>query len=164
MTSLQELEKLTIQWFKDRQIIPNSTQQAQCVKLYEEFTEILDAYNKHNRDLMLDAIGDVTVVLIGLNKIRNNRNIFCNKTVEALELITNSTMPRALIHLSSSIQEEFAKSIQGYSPTYKSIISELQSLALHYNSSLRECLELAYTVISKRTGYLSKEGIFIKNS
>ena len=44
------------------------------------------------------------------------------------------------------------------------LVSILGDIAFHYNSSLNECLELAFTEIEHRKGTLTPEGIFVKET
>ena len=52
------------QWFKDRNLVSFHSD-GQVVKLFEECTELLEAYNNGDHEAMQDAVGDITVVLIG---------------------------------------------------------------------------------------------------
>jgi hypothetical protein len=54
MSTFAELEMAVIRWSEERRIIPNSTPEAQLIKLQEEVNELLD------------AIGDCTVVLLNI--------------------------------------------------------------------------------------------------
>ena len=62
----QELEQKILQWSKDRQIIPNSTPQAQFLKAVSEIGELADAVNKRDMDAIKDAVGDTLVCLINM--------------------------------------------------------------------------------------------------
>jgi len=66
MSSFQELELAVIRWSEARRIIPNSTPQAQFIKLQEEVDELRDALLKKDMDEAVDAIGDCTVVLLNI--------------------------------------------------------------------------------------------------
>ena len=66
MSSFAELELNVIRWSEARKIIPNSTAQAQFIKLQEEVNELRDALIAKDRDETIDAIGDCTVVLLNI--------------------------------------------------------------------------------------------------
>jgi NTP pyrophosphatase (non-canonical NTP hydrolase) len=66
MSSFSELELQVIRWSEARKIIPNSTPEAQLIKLQEEVNELLDALIAKNHDEAVDAIGDCTVVLLNI--------------------------------------------------------------------------------------------------
>jgi NTP pyrophosphatase (non-canonical NTP hydrolase) len=52
------------QWARDRQIIPNSTPQAQLLKTMSELGELADATLKRDPAAISDGVGDVLVTLI----------------------------------------------------------------------------------------------------
>lgn len=58
-----ELNQKIVQWGHDRQIIENSTPQAQFLKCVSEVGELGDALAKGQHSEMIDAIGDVYVTL-----------------------------------------------------------------------------------------------------
>ena len=64
--SYADLERKILQWSKDRQIIPNSTPQAQFLKAVSEIGELADAVNKRDMDAIKDAVGDTLVCLINM--------------------------------------------------------------------------------------------------
>ena len=66
MASFAELELQVIRWSEARRIIPNSTPEAQLIKLQEEVNELLDALIANNKKEAIDAIGDCTVVLLNI--------------------------------------------------------------------------------------------------
>lgn len=98
--SWSDIELKVIRWSEDRQIIPNSTPQAQLTKAYEEMEELKNAIEAGDRLGVIDGLGDVLVCLIN--------------------------------------------------------VAALADLDLTY------CLASAYEEIKDRKGYLSKEGVFIK--
>ena len=53
-----------IRWAEARQIIPNSTPQAQLLKTMEELGELVGAVVRGNRAGAIDGFGDVLVTLI----------------------------------------------------------------------------------------------------
>ena len=53
-----------LRWAEDRQIIPNSTPQAQLLKTVEELGELCGAVAKKNQAGIVDGLGDVLVTLI----------------------------------------------------------------------------------------------------
>jgi NTP pyrophosphatase (non-canonical NTP hydrolase) len=53
-----------IRWAEARQIIPNSTPQAQLLKTMEELGELVGAVVRGNREAAVDGFGDVLVTLI----------------------------------------------------------------------------------------------------
>ena len=53
-----------IRWAEARQIIPNSTPQAQLLKTVEGLGELVGAVVRGNREAAIDGFGDVMVTLI----------------------------------------------------------------------------------------------------
>lgn len=71
----RELVKNVQAWFEERQILENSTPVKQMNKLAEELLELNTACAKncyeYNDADIIDAIGDMQVVLIGICKMYN---------------------------------------------------------------------------------------------
>lgn len=57
-------------WAADRNIIPNSTPQAQLMKTMSELGELADATLKNDIDGVVDGLGDVLVTLIIYAKLQ----------------------------------------------------------------------------------------------
>jgi NTP pyrophosphatase (non-canonical NTP hydrolase) len=64
MATYQTLELDIIRWAEARQIIPNSTAQAQLLKAVSEMGELADATLKNQLPAITDGVGDVMVCLI----------------------------------------------------------------------------------------------------
>ena len=64
MATYQTLELDIIRWAEARQIIPNSTPQAQLLKAVSEMGELADATLKKQMPAITDGVGDVMVCLI----------------------------------------------------------------------------------------------------
>ena len=62
--SYADIEMKVIQWGEARQIVQNSTPQAQAVKTREELLELFTAIAKGDRAEMADAYGDILVTLV----------------------------------------------------------------------------------------------------
>jgi NTP pyrophosphatase (non-canonical NTP hydrolase) len=58
------MEKLILDWAKEKGILDSGTPNGQLSKLQEEFFELSDAILEKNVDEIIDGIGDMTVVLI----------------------------------------------------------------------------------------------------
>ena len=65
-TSFNEIQMRVIRWSESRKIIPNSTPEAQMLKMVSEIGELADAINKGNMDDIQDAVGDTLVCLINV--------------------------------------------------------------------------------------------------
>lgn len=64
--TFKQVERLVIDWAKARQIIPNSTPEAQFLKAVSEVGELADAVNKGQLPEIKDAVGDTLVCLINM--------------------------------------------------------------------------------------------------
>jgi uncharacterized protein YabN with tetrapyrrole methylase and pyrophosphatase domain len=69
--TVSELSDLIIEWGKARGILINGNAISQFVKLTEEMGELASGLAKGNRELTLDSIGDMIVVLIMIADLVN---------------------------------------------------------------------------------------------
>ena len=164
---LQELHDLTLQWSKDRGIIPNGKATTQALKLVSEYGELASSMLT-SKDIK-DDIGDCMVVLTNMIPLM----------VPSQNLITvmNSlTYSATLYHnlyflhiegtrLLGDITDDVIKG--NYSEVLMHIggfTKVLHGLTLKYNTTLKECWTIAYEDIKDRKGFLNKEGTFIKET
>ncbi len=57
--SYANVEMKIIQWSEARKIIPNSTPEVQLLKAMSEMGELADATIKHDKEAVIDAVGDL---------------------------------------------------------------------------------------------------------
>lgn len=69
--NMDELTTKITGWFYDRQIISNSSLEAQLTKFIEETEELIVGIRNKDQDEIEDAIGDCFVVLVGLAEINS---------------------------------------------------------------------------------------------
>jgi NTP pyrophosphatase (non-canonical NTP hydrolase) len=69
--TVEELIEHVIQWGADRGITENSDAKTQYLKLVEEVGELGGAIARGNRELMLDACGDIIVVALMIMAIED---------------------------------------------------------------------------------------------
>lgn len=62
------MNKLILEWAKQRDLLKPENAQKQLLKLAEEVGELAGAFVKNKRDEQVDAIGDIQVVLIILSE------------------------------------------------------------------------------------------------
>lgn len=62
-----DITELIERWAKDREIDKSGNPQAQMVKLMEEVGELAEGIGKGKRNLIIDSIGDIYVVLVVLS-------------------------------------------------------------------------------------------------
>lgn len=151
----QELIKDVEQWFIDRNL-HNKEPKKQLMKLVEEFGELTDGINKDNDIEIIDAIGDMIVVMIGLSLQMKfeielfNTPISNDKWSAVLGLIDN---------LNYYIKED---NKIGSQSTITQIINSLNAIAKYYETNVQHCLEHAYNEIKNRTGKVI-DGIYVKD-
>ena len=66
MDSYRIVELDVIRWSEARGILPNSTPQAQLIKMVSEVGELADAIGKKNREATVDGLGDVWVCMVNI--------------------------------------------------------------------------------------------------
>lgn len=77
MKTYEELEQAVIGWASDRKIIQNGTSNSQLLKAFAEMGELADAFNKGDRDEVIDGLGDVLVCLINFAAIEKLSLVDC---------------------------------------------------------------------------------------
>jgi len=157
----EELRNKVIQWSKDRGIIPNASPLVQFAKLMGEFSEIYEALRLLDKEKLIDAIGDVQVVLINLSEllrleddleINFNYSKEFNSLNEVAEHICNIG-DKIIKHDYKSAADLIEKSYE-----YLTGYSRFEYIDPNY------ALECAYNEIKDRKGFLTPEGNFIKES
>jgi len=64
MKNYQELEKLVIDWSREKGILQNGTTMSQAMKTWEEVHELKDAIVNDDKEEIIDALGDILVTII----------------------------------------------------------------------------------------------------
>ncbi len=64
------VEQKIIEWAKDKNLINPENAKTQLLKSFEEMGELAEGILKDDKDLIIDAIGDVMVTLIILARIK----------------------------------------------------------------------------------------------
>ncbi len=75
--SYAEVELQIIRWAEQRRIIPNSTPEVQLLKAMSEMGELADATIKHDKEAVIDAVGDVMVCLINYCVLQDINLVNC---------------------------------------------------------------------------------------
>ncbi|VEI53912.1 MazG-like family protein [Capnocytophaga sputigena] len=172
MKTIQELVPLIQEWAKEREIYEKITRFNQLLKTHEEVGELIKACYDNDKPAIQDAIGDVMVTLIN----------YCYKeridVLEQINDVLNFESKRGYIkvQLALNIQDSLNRlmhanfrllGIGGETPflyfyEITSIIGYLDDIAFLGNTTLDECLNIAYNEIKNRTGKIIN-GKFIKN-
>ena len=174
MKTIQELVPLIHQWAKERGIFDKSTPFDQLLKTHEEVGELIKACYDDDLPAIQDAIGDVMVTLINYCYF-----VFKNKDY-AIEIINarymfdsfeGSTTINHLAYITKMLiilfNEEFL--LQENSNHTRNVffrlshISQLiEKIAQDNNTTIEECLNIAYNEIKARKGIIIN-GKFIKD-
>lgn len=147
--SISELQSLIIQWAKDKNL---NDFKAQYVKCHEEMGELARGILKNDKPLIYDSIGDVAVTFIIFNWQINDFTVTPMPLNEFDEDVLDLSANELFAAFVNSTQE------QGVSE----IFTMLNVLAAKYDSTLQECLNIAWNEIKDRQGK-TVNGTFIKN-
>lgn len=154
-----ELESKVQQWFVDRNLHETNPVK-QFLKLMEESGELFEGIAKDKPELIYDALGDIQVVLIGLEQqINNGAQISANK--QELELLL---MVSSLGNISQKLYSHVCHN-ETQTPLIKSDImfldSVINSVSLFNGTNTENCLQIAYDAIKDRKGKMI-DGVFVK--
>ena len=154
-----ELENKVQQWFVDRNL-NEANPIKQFLKLMEESGELFEGIAKDKSGLIYDALGDIQVVLIGLEQqIKNGAQILANQQELELLLMVSS--------LGNIAQKLYAHVCHNDTqmPLIKSDLmfldSVISSVSLFNGTDADSCLQIAYDAIKDRKGKMI-DGVFVK--
>lgn len=134
--TFQELREQIIQWGLDKGINNPITQFG---KVSEELNEICDELTSKegvNLDNLKDAIGDTAVTLILLNYQEGRVSMLSDMKILDIK----------------DPKVAFRQIFIAVAQNDNRVFYMLNDLAMYFGSTLEECLQIAYDVISKRTG------------
>ena len=164
--TIQELVPLIQEWAKERGIFEKSTPFDQLLKTHEEVGELIKACYDNDKPAIQDAIGDTMICLINycyfieLDAIKKIKQAV-ELSLSELDII--SEVYRSLGRLISiNMSNEGEKLSKPSEIRVFSIAYCLHEIALLENTTLEECLNIAYNEIKNRTGKMIN-GKFVKN-
>lgn len=154
-----ELENKVQQWFVDRNL-HEANPVKQFLKLMEEQGELFEGIAKDKSELIYDALGDIQVVLIGLEQqIKNGAQISANQ--QELELLL---MVSSLGNIAQKLYAHICHN-EKQMPLIKSDLmfldSVISSVSLFNKTDADSCLQIAYDAIKNRKGKMI-DGVFVK--
>ena len=172
--TIQELVPLIQEWAKERGIFDKSTPFDQLLKTHEEVGELIKACYNNDKPAIQDAIGDVMVTLINYSYF-----VFKNKdyAIEAInakymfDSFEGSSTINYLGYIAKTLiglfNEEFLLQENNNYPRnvffrLSHISQLLEKIAQDENTTLEECLNIAYNEIKNRTGKMIN-GKFVKD-
>jgi NTP pyrophosphatase (non-canonical NTP hydrolase) len=155
------LEEKVEQWFIDRNL-HEANPVKQFEKLIEETGELFEGVVKDKSELIYDALGDMQVVLIGLEQqIKNGAQI--EASPQEMELLL---MISSLGELAQKLYKHiFHKETQTplIRPQLMLLHSSIHSVAIHNLTTADGCLAIAYDEIKDRKGKMI-DGVFVKEA
>ena len=159
MNTKMNLEEKVQQWFVDRNL-HEANPVKQFLKLMEESGELFEGIAKDKSELIYDALGDIQVVMIGLEQqINNGAQISANE--QELELLL---MVSSLGNISQKLYSHVCHN-ETQTPLIKSDImfldSVINSVSIFNGTNTENCLQIAYDAIKDRKGKMI-DGVFVK--
>lgn len=159
MNTKMNLEEKVQQWFVDRNL-HEANPVKQFLKLMEESGELFEGIAKDKSELIYDAIGDIQVVMIGLEQqIKNGAQISANQ--QELELLL---MVSSLGNIAQKLYAHICHN-ETQIPLIKADLMFLDSVVSTVSfcngTTAENCLEEAYKVIKDRKGKMI-DGVFVK--
>lgn len=136
MQNFKTLKEQVIQWSIEKGINNPVTQFSKVSEELNEINDELSVKGDYNFDKLFDAIGDTAVTLIILNYQEGRVSMFSDMKVLDIK---DPLVAFRQIFVAIAMNDN-------------RVFYMLNDLAKHFNTTLEECLELAYNVISKRTG------------
>ena len=165
MKTIQELVPLIQEWAKERKIYEELTPFDELLKTHEEVGELIKACYDNDKPAIKDAIGDVLVTLIN----------YCYMVEEDSEHVINEGLTmepdkiavkvRLAIHVGMVLSEILRFEYKRKRPPlycFPCFIRGLNSIALLEDTTLEECLNIAYNEIKNRTRKMIN-GKFVKD-
>lgn len=138
-----------IKWFDDKNLNDASMQ---VIKLIEEWGELVKAIDDNDMEEIIDAIGDMQVVLIGLSLILK---VDYNPSGH----LDGSGFVNNIYLVNDSINILFEQVLFGDKYNLDDIYYNVSRIATLYNLKMEDCLAIAYEVIKDRTGK-TVDGVF----
>jgi NTP pyrophosphatase (non-canonical NTP hydrolase) len=154
------MKELILKWADDRKLLHPQNCINQALKLFEETGELVSSILKGNRELEIDAFGDIQVVLIILTEQLRIDDI-------RIDLKKGYEKDQSLVLRLASDAGDICQFVQFYTfrelkPEIEWYYSTLHRLAKDRGVDLEQALELAWNEIKDRKGE-TINGTFIKN-
>lgn len=150
---MKELEEKIIKWAEDKGIMESSSPLKQLTKTFEEATELIVSLVNKDQAEIIDAIGDVNVTLIILNKLSEVK-------------VEDGSLGNSKVFFMLNWLVEIFKKVCQNKEVRIDIVRAQESLgyvAKENGLTLDKCTQAAYEIISKRTGKM-ENGVFVKDN
>ena len=166
--TIQELVPLIHQWAKEREIYEQLTPFDELLKTHEEVGELIKACYDNDKPAIQDDIGDVMVTLINYCYFKKIDFVKVYKQIqyddsEAINIYCALTVNDIIAFFLRDLFYSWNKPLKGtVFSTVSNILRNLQNITINNNTSLEECLNIAYNEIKNRTGRIIN-GKFVKD-
>ena len=166
--TIQELVPLIQEWAKEREIYEQLTPFDELLKTHEEVGELIKACYDNDKPAIQDAIGDVMVTLINYCYIVNTDFL---EVYEQIKYDDSEDINIDFAFTVNDIISLFLRDVfySNYNPlkvtifrVVINILRNLHNIAINEDTTLEECLNIAYNEIKARKGIIIN-GKFIKN-
>lgn len=159
---MKELNKKIIDWAKERELDKKGTIEGQILKTIEEMSELIKGVCKNDKYLIEDSIGDVYVTLV-IGNMLSGLNIENKVDFENELIIPMEDTGEIIGNLAGAINDMTFSIIPiiPYQALTLTIYTTLRRTASFYNTTLKECVQLAYDEIKMRKGK-TINGTFVK--
>ena len=158
---IEELTKLTRQWFIDRDITQGDIFK-QTLKLFEEMGELCAGYAKQKEQLTKDSIGDCAVVVVGLAMMIGLDPV--ETLVYAVEFKRHDIKECFVMLIENASEFQFSRNLKmkiNAKFNLLRIVSYLKAIAHKLGYDFADCFEMAYEEIKDRKGKWI-DGSFVK--
>ena len=168
MRTIKELVPLIHQWAKKRKIYEQLTPFDELLKTHEEVGELIKACYDDDPIAIQDAIGDVMVTLINLcHFVEENPAMLINKypfkrNESEKSLHTALIINKFILELMWSVSKYECSARAEVFFKIPLIAQKLHIIAKIHNTTLEECLNIAYNEIKDRKGRIIN-GKFVKD-
>ena len=156
--TIQEIVPLIQEWAKERKIYEQLTPFDELLKTHEEVGELIKACYDNDKPAIQDAIGDVLVTLINLcHFVEENPAMLINKypfkrNESEKSLHTALIINKFILELMWSVSKYECSARAEVFFKIPLIAQRLHIIAKIHNTTLEECLNIAYNEIKNRKG------------
>lgn len=163
---MKQLRENIIKWADDKGILSKVTPASQATKILEECLELVVADYNNNQEEIEDACGDIYVTLaIEAHMLGLDLDEVLPTAIEVTEGPSGFYTPRAILATATNIfgalTEEYG-SLNTVDRFIRGAYHKPVSYCAGNNVSLKDAVQGAYNIISKRTGRM-ENGVFVKD-
>lgn len=164
---MEQLRENIIKWADDKGILSKATPASQATKILEECLELVVADYNNNQEEIEDACGDIYVTLvIEAHMLGLDLGEVLPTVIEVTDIPLDIYTPRAILATATNIfgalTEEYDSDYNPVDRFIKGVYHKLVSYCVGNNISLKDAVQGAYNIISKRTGRM-ENGVFVKD-